>query len=93
MKALRPIFLLLSLFALTAIAKSPKRSAPAPGEQSQKELDFDGDVVEGMNRQPLDSLTTNSEGDGGGSKNHLYRRKKNFKPENRDLARSILETY
>jgi len=85
------IFLLALAIAMTAHGKTSK--APSPDGESKKSIDFDGDVVEGMNRQPLDSLTSTSEGDGSGKKNHLYRRKKKFKQENRELAREILETY
>lgn len=81
-----------SAFAKTGAADK-KSPGAAPGEDRKKAIDFDGEVVEGMNKQPLDSLNQVSEGDGNRSKNHLYRRAKKFKDENRELAREILETY
>jgi len=92
MKTTILVFLIfVTLLPTTAFAKT-KGGKKAPVEGSTK-LDFDGDVVEGMNRQPLDSLTSLSEGEGGGKRRYLYRRKKQIKPENRELAREIFETY
>lgn len=101
MKAFRVIALLLSLAAANAGAKSSggasknKAEAPAAGarDDRQKQIDFDADVVEGMNKQPLDSLSQFSEDEGGRSKNHLYRRTKKFKDEIRESSREVSETY
>jgi hypothetical protein len=95
LKSTCAIFALTFFLSGTGRAESSKRVkvGNAPTEDSKKSLDFDGEVVEGMNRQPLDSLTQVSEGDDGNSKNHLYRRNKKSKDENRELAREILETY
>lgn len=80
------LFILLGflVLSLTVLGEDGKR---------KRSLNFDGDIVEGMNRQPLDSLTSLKEDDGDRSKNHIYRRKKKFKKENRELAREIVETY
>jgi hypothetical protein len=88
------IFLLAGFLAVNAFAqKGGKKATGGEGEGSKKSLDFDGDVVEGMNRQPLDSLTSVSEGGDGASKTHLYHRKNNAKHENREHAREIAESY
>lgn len=50
-------------------------------EKSQKVIDFDDDVVEGVNRKPLDSLNQISEADKRKTKSHLYRKRASFKNE------------
>lgn len=94
---MRHLVVLLLAGLLTSVAVAEKRGKSGGGGEgsdgSKRTLDFDGDVVEGMNRQPLDSLTSLSEGSAGGAKNHLYQRKKKPKKENRELAREIAETY
>jgi hypothetical protein len=84
---------LLLLFSIGAHAGPPTAGQSNKKDESKKQLDFDGDVVEGMNRQPLDSLTQVSEGDGSGAKNHLYHRVRKFDDQNRELGREIVETY
>ena len=78
-----------------AKGKASAPAAKAPGEGSSKDIDFEGEVIEGMNRQPLDSLTSLSEGDAekDRSKGHVYRRKKTVGDENKESTREILETY
>jgi hypothetical protein len=53
-----------------------------------KSLDFDDEMVEGMNRNPLDSLTRVGRRD---QRDHdrLYRRKQNFKREIRQTVREM----
>lgn len=86
--------LFLSLLATAIASADSKARGPKPSAgDSKKSLDFDGDVVEGMNRQPLDSLTSVSEGENGLYKNNLYKRKRKFKVENRELAREIIDAY
>jgi hypothetical protein len=95
MKGICGIFILASFLSVIAWSDQPKSTGGATksGDESKKTLDFDAEVVEGMNRQPLDSLTQTSEGDGSGSKNHLYRRIKNFNEESQELVRDQEETY
>ena len=96
------IVILALIIGAGATAKPPKaqkagaasKAAPgAPAGERTRDLDFEGEVIEGMNKRPLDSLTSLSEGEGDRSKGHLYRRTKKFKQENQELTREILETY
>jgi len=85
MKVLHFLFVWLLLLSGTAFA----------GE-NKKQIDFEGDVVEGVNKQPLDSLNQVSENDGGRHRVHLYRRKKPasaVQTENRETIRELAETY
>jgi hypothetical protein len=67
----------------------PLPSGPAaPFSARSKKLDFDDEMIEGMNRNPLDSLTRVGKND---LRNHdrLYRRKQNFKREIRQTTREM----
>jgi hypothetical protein len=84
----RILFLLCLAFALHAEEK------PAtPQGESSKKLDFEGETVEGLNRQPLDSLSQISESDGTKKRPHLYQQRKEFHDENTQLIRELSETY
>lgn len=50
-------------------------------EDRQKVIDFDGDLVEGMNKSPYDSLNQVSEAQKKRRMMHLYRKRKGFKVE------------
>lgn len=77
-------FLLLSTFVA---------AEPASTGESSKKLDFEADTVEGLNRQPLDSLSQISESDGTKERAHLYQKKKNFREENKQTLRELSGTY
>lgn len=64
--------LLLTLVATPSFAKERK---------SAKVIDFEDEVVEGMNRRPLDSLSQISERDKKRRKPHLYRKRAGFRTE------------
>lgn len=80
--------LMLMLMLAAGVALAEKKQ-----EDRKKAIDFEGDVVEGLNKQPLDSLNQINEGDSGRRKNHLYRRTKSFREENRELVRDIAGKY
>jgi hypothetical protein len=46
-----------------------------------KVIDFDDEVVEGLNKRPLDSLSQISERDKKHKKPHLYRKRSGFRTE------------
>ena len=89
---------LVSLAALfwvnVASARKPESKPPVKaGAQSEKSIDFDGDVVEGLNRRPLDSLTATNEDGNRLGQGPSYRRQKNFDEETPELSRDLAETY
>ena len=55
-------------------------------QKRSKDIHFEDEVVEGINRKPLDSVNQISERDGK-DRPHLYRKRAGFK----DLERSMLE--
>ena len=73
------LFILLSLLAEAAFAK------PATV------IDFEGDVVEGLNKRPLDSVSQLSERNKGDQDFHVYRKRKGFDSETRVLLRDLDE--
>jgi len=52
-------------------------------------IDFEDEVVEGMNKRPLDSLSQVSERDRRKRQNHLYRKRAGFKTETRETLRTL----
>jgi hypothetical protein len=55
----------------------------------QKVIDFDGDVVEGVNKKPLDSLTQVSEKEKRRRKIHLYHKRRGFRTETQEVLREM----
>jgi hypothetical protein len=64
---------------------------PAWAGQStrQKVIDFDGDVVEGVNKRPFDSLNEAIDGNRKSKKIHLYRKRKGFRTETQETIREM----
>jgi hypothetical protein len=60
----------------------------SPASERSKSIDFDNDVIEGMNKNPLDSLTRVGASDDK-QQGHLYRRKANFKRETRQASQEM----
>ncbi len=54
-----------------------------------KVIDFEDEVVEGMNKRPLDSLQQISDGDRRKRKPHLYRTRAGFRSETEETLRLI----
>jgi len=77
-----------SLILLTLILSSPP--ALMAGERKTK-LDFEDQLVEGVNKRPLDSLSSVNDGSGAGRNRHLYRRKTRFESENRRTLQDLAE--
>ncbi len=82
MKSLILIAAVLSLIFVPAagLCKEPGRS---------KVIDFEGELVEGMNKKPLDSLSQISENDRNRKKSHLYRVRKGYRNESTELLREM----
>lgn len=61
-------------------------SSSVSAEERSTKIDFEDVLVEGMNKQALDSLSHFAEGDGN-ERFHLYRKRAGF----RDLHKSLVE--
>ena len=77
---MRALLLLILCLALPAFAdEKPKR----------KTIDFDGEVIEGINKQPLDSLNQLSEKEKKEQRPHLYNVRSAFDDENYQTVREL----
>ncbi len=70
-------------FIFPALAKENKAST------RQKVIDFEGDLVEGVNKRPLDSLSEISDTQKRKNNIHLYRKRKGFRTENKETLREM----
>ncbi len=52
-------------------------------------IDFEGALVEGINKRPLDSFNQLSDQDKGRRKLHLYRKRQGFRTETRETLKEI----
>ena len=80
--------LTLMLTVLTLLLASPFAAAEAKKER-QKVIDFEEELVEGMNKRPLDSLASLSEKNKRKKKPHLYRKRAGFRPETSETVREL----
>src|SRR5438128_1360943 len=55
----------------------------------QKVIDFEDEVVEGVNKRPLDSLNQVSDADRKKHKPHLYRKRGGFRSETAETLRAL----
>lgn len=53
----------------------------------QKVIDFEDELVEGMNKRPLDSVSQVGDGKRRAEKPHLYRKRVSFRSETRETLR------
>lgn len=72
-------------FLSVGLAWAGKPAAP----QRTKVIDFDDEVVEGMNKRPLDSVSQVSDPGKRARKPHLYRKRASFRSEIRETLREL----
>jgi hypothetical protein len=86
----KPLLSLISIVLLASAIQLSFRAAFADGASSQKRqkvIDFEDEVVEGVNKRPLDSLNEISERNRLKKKPHLYRKRGGFKTETSENLR------
>lgn len=79
------LFTLLILLGSGALYSSLTTAA----EKRGKVIDFEDELVEGVNKQPLDSLSSISERGKDGRKTHLYRKRQGFRVETLETLREV----
>jgi hypothetical protein len=67
-------------------------AAQAGTSGRSKVIDFDDDVVEGLNKRPLDSLSQISERNKRQKKPHLYRKRTGYRYETTEMMKTIQYT-
>jgi hypothetical protein len=85
----------LSFFAIVTTAVLITLSFPqALGRESahKKVIDFDDEVVEGLNKRPLDSLNQISDQQSRKQRPHLYRKRASFKYEIKETLKNLALT-
>lgn len=75
---LKALLILSTLLALSLANGAPSR---------QKVIDFEDELVEGMNKRPLDSVSQVGDGKRQAEKPHLYRKRVSFRSETRETLR------
>jgi hypothetical protein len=73
--------------------EDPSPSPTPTPEKKKKELNFDGEIVEGVYKQPLDSLNQFADQDDAKNKQHLYRKRASYREENLETIRELVDTY
>lgn len=73
------------VFGVESALGAEKSRAPS----RSKSIDFDGELVEGMNKKPLDSLSQISEDQRKRKKSHLYQIPKHFRTDTGELLREL----
>lgn len=79
------ITLCISAFIGVILSPASYAAGSSTKEKHQKVIDFEDELVEGMNKRPLDSLSQISEKDKKRKKSHLYRKRVSFNSENQQL--------
>ena len=77
------------LFCTLSIMTATFVSASLAGEKRMKEIDFEEELVEGMNKRNLDSLSYLGEKEDDRKKKHLYRKRSGFRGETKELLREM----
>lgn len=80
-------FLFLSLLFIFSIQFG--MADQKPKSRSQKVIDFEDDLVEGMNKKPYDSLNQVSEAKKKRKTSHLYHKRKGFRVEMTQTVRKM----
>ena len=83
---------LAAVSALTLLALLSMPLTAAAQEKRQKVIDFEDEVVEGLNKRPLDSLNEIADKDGKHKKSHLYFKRSSFKSENAETLHAARYT-
>jgi hypothetical protein len=86
-RMIRFISILTIIFGISAEQSTYAKENDTPSRQ--KIIDFEGDLVEGVNKRPLDSLSEISEAQKRKRKMHLYRKRKGFRSETLETIREM----
>lgn len=81
-----PLWILAAI--LTMVLASPSAMAEKKSKR-EKVIDFEDEVVEGMNKRPLDSLNQISEKNKKRKKPHLYRKRAGFRSETAETIEEL----
>jgi hypothetical protein len=80
------------LAAMLLLSISNAAHAQSEPSKRQRVIDFEDELVEGMNRRPLDSLSQISEKEKKRRKLHIYRKRTGFRTETAESLRVVRYT-
>ncbi|MBI2711620.1 MAG: hypothetical protein HYX41_01985 [Bdellovibrio sp.] len=88
-----PLIAFFILVLGSALLVSPTEASASDGKSHsksdrQKVIDFEGDLVEGVNKRPWDSLSQISDKNAR-RRAHLYQKRRGFKAENRETLQEM----
>jgi hypothetical protein len=89
MTFLRLLVCIFTWVAVSVLSETREASANTGKPTRQKVIDFEDEVVEGMNKRPLDSLSQISDRDRRRKKLHLYRKRVGFRAETSETLREL----
>ncbi len=72
---------LTSDLALATSTRATSETTPSPRRTRTKVIDFEDQVIEGVNKRPLDALALLGGNQGGQKRKHLYRKRIGYKSE------------
>jgi len=81
----------LCLLFLGATSVRTSRVFADEGAKAKKTIDFEGEVVEGLNQEPLDAMNAISDKKERAKHSHLYLKRKDFRDNSDELVRELLE--
>ncbi len=81
-----------SLVCFLAMAVLGTGGFAKEGGKRGRVIDFEDEVVEGMNKRPLDSLSTLGDGGKKRRKPHLYRKRVGFRTETQETLKALRYT-
>ena len=81
-------FVLMTVLLTQHFVWAENKTPPTPGAQRKKALDFEDDLIEGMNKNPLDSLEHVARKDDK-SRPYLYWKRGDFRREMKQNAHEI----
>lgn len=78
-----------SLVPAVPAISSAAPQGPFAGGKRHKSIEFEDELVEGMNKRPLDSVSQIGERERANGRPHLYRKRVGFRQENRNTLREM----
>jgi predicted HicB family RNase H-like nuclease len=84
---LRTLFLITAITTLVNVVPPNAAAESKEKVKSSKVIDFEDEVVEGLNKRPLDSLSQISERNRKRHKPHLYLKRAGFRTETEETLR------
>ncbi|MEK6705958.1 MAG: hypothetical protein AABZ06_09230 [Bdellovibrionota bacterium] len=84
-------WVLILVIILNTQQSLPSQASEEP--KRQKVIDFEDEMIEGVNKHPYDSVSQISESQKSGHKQHLYKKRIGFRTETHELLKNMRFIY